>query len=157
MNLIFHITLALLVPAAFVACDKSGAEAQREADRAQAKANTEITNATLEAEKKVNSAKAEASETIAKAEVDFAKTRADYRHTVQTNLADLDKRIADLEVRVQKGKKVDVDLGVLRSQRDAFAVDARAIETADARTWDATKERLDKEWNDLKNAVDRVR
>lgn len=152
MNRVFF-TLALLVPMA-VACDKSGAEAQREADKAQAKANTEITNAQVEADKKTANAQAEADKKIATAEKDFAKTREDYRHDMSTNIENLDKKLADLDARAKQGKHIDGNLAALHQQRNVFVTDAKAIDTADARTWDATKDRLDKEWRNLQDAVD---
>jgi hypothetical protein len=41
-------------------------------------------------------------------------------------------------------------------RREAFVNDYKSIETASADTWDATKARLDKQWTELKNMVDRA-
>ncbi len=53
-------------------------------------------------------------------------------------------------------KPSDAQLTQIRAQRESFASDWKQIETASATTWDATKSRLDKEWTDLKTAVDRA-
>ena len=148
--------LALSAGLAGAACQKSGTEAQREAEKAQATANTEITSANAEADKKSTKAQAEANEKISAGDKDFIKTREDYRHDVQSNLDSVDKKIADIDARAQKGKKVKGDLDAIHAQRDAFAADVQKIDQTDASTFDATKARIDKEWNDLKKAVDRA-
>lgn len=159
MKRTFAVILAFAVPV--LACDKSGQDEQRKADKAQATANQEITNAQIEANDKASNAQANADKKIAEAEKDFAKTREDYRHDMQSNLDSIDKKIADLEVKAKKatGKKradLDAAIPVLKSQRDAFSVDMKTIETANATSWDGTKTRIDKQWTDLKRAVDKV-
>ena len=156
---VFALTLAA-APLA-VACDKSGADAQAQANAAQTTANHDIANANSEANAKVNEAQATADQKIAAARADFAKTREDYRHTVQTNVDALDKTIAQLEAKAKTstGKtKADIDarLPALKAQRNAFVSDVRALDSATAMTWDSTKARLDKEWADLKTAADQV-
>lgn len=143
------------------ACDKTGAEAQEKANKAQAEANKDIANANAEADGKMRAAQAEADKKIAEAKGDFAKTREDYRHTVQTNLDELDKKIAVLEAKAKKetGKaKMDLDANIaaLKTRREGFATSVRSLDNATATSWDATKARLDKEWADLKAAVDRA-
>ncbi len=154
-------TIALVLPLAALACDKSGAEAQQKADKAQAQANQEITNATIESDKKIDKAQATADKKIAEADRDFAKTRDDFRHTATTNLADMDKKLADLDAKAKKAtgkKKMDIEAGLptLRTQRDAYAADLKNLDTATAATWDATRARVEKEWSDLKNAADKL-
>ena len=132
------------------ACEKSGKETQEKVDNAQATAQTEITNAKLKADEKTN-----------EAERDFEKTRDDYRHDMQSNLASLDKKISDLDVKAVKAtgdKKIDLNnrASALRNQRSTFAEDVRSIDTATAATWDATKARLDKEWSDIKSTTDKI-
>jgi regulator of protease activity HflC (stomatin/prohibitin superfamily) len=141
-------------------CDKA-ADEQQKAANAQAQANDKIVQANQEADQKANSAQADADKKIAEAQASFLKMREDYRHDTTTNLVDLDKKIADLEAKEKTatGKKkadLDVQLGQIRTQREAFANDWKTIETASATTWDATKNRLDKEWSDLKTMVDRA-
>lgn len=160
MNRTFAVVIALAIPV-LAACDKSGQDQQQKADKAQATANHEITNAQVEANEKATNAQATADKKIAEAEKDFSKTREDYRHDMQSNLDNIDKKIADLEVKAKKatGKKradLDASIPVLKSQRDAFSVDMKTIETANATSWDATKARIDKQWTDLKKAADKV-
>lgn len=160
-SILFSFALTLAVAPLAVACDKSGADAQAQANAAQTSANRDIANANNEANTKINEAQATADQKIAAARADFAKTREDYRHTVQSNLDSLDKTIAQLEAKSKTatGKtKADIDarLPSLKAQRDAFVNDARSLDSATATTWDATKARLDKEWTDLKTAADRV-
>ncbi len=167
MKRVFFV-LALLAPFAGVACDKSGAEAQREADKAQQNATTKITNAQVEADKeaakaqaeaneKSEKAQAEANEKISAADKDFMKSREDYRHTAQSHLTDVDKKLADLDAKATKGEKVKADLTGLHAERNAFANDIDSLDRTTASNWDATKARLDKEWKDLKRAVDRAK
>jgi hypothetical protein len=149
-----------LVLALASGCDKA-ADEQQKAVNAQTQANDKIVQANQEADQKANTAQADADKKIAAAQASFLKMREDYRHDTTTNLVDLDKKIADLNAKEKTAtgkKKADLDaqLGQIRTQRDAFANDWKSIETADATTWDATKNRLDKEWSDLKTMVDRA-
>ncbi|MBX3193252.1 MAG: hypothetical protein KF819_40080 [Labilithrix sp.] len=146
---------------AAAACDKSGTEAQEKANRAQAEANEDINRANAESTTKITNAQVEADKKIAEAQNSFATTVEDYRHTMQGRLDDLDKKLVDLDAKSRKATgqtkaKIDTNLPKLRVQRDAFVSDFKAIDTATASTWDATRARLDKEWNDLKTAVDKV-
>ena len=141
-------------------CNKA-ADEQQKATNAQVEANQKIVEANQEADQKANKAQADADQKIAAAQADFLKLREDYRHNTTANLVDLDKKIADLEAKSKTatGKKkadLDAELSQIRTQREAFANDWKQIETASATTWDATKNRLDKEWTDLKSAVDRA-
>lgn len=141
---------ACCLPLLAFACDKSGTEAQREADKAQAEANTKTTGAQVEADKK-----------IADVQKDFSKTREDYRHDVQTKLDDLDKKISDLDAKAKKETgntkaKLDANLPSLHTQRAAFGKDFASLQTDTAATWDASKARIDKEWTALKDAVDKA-
>jgi hypothetical protein len=153
-------TIGSLVLALASGCDKA-ADEQQKAVKAQTQANDKIVQANQEADQKANNAQADADKKIAEAQASFLKMREDYRHDTTTNLVDLDKKIADLNAKEKTatGKKksdLDVQLGQIRTERDAFANDWKSIETADATTWDATKNRLDKEWSDLKTMVDRA-
>jgi hypothetical protein len=149
-----------LVLALASGCNKA-ADEQQKAVNAQNQANDKIVQANQEADQKANSAQADADKKIAEAQASFLKMREDYRHETTTNLVDLDKKIADLEAKQKTAtgkKKADLDtqLDQIRTQREAFANDWKTIETASATTWDATKNRLDKEWSDLKSMVDRA-
>ena len=143
------------------ACEKSGKETQEQVDNAQAQAQTEITNAQVQANDKANSAQAKADEKITEAQNDFDKTREDYRHTMQSNLDSLDKKIADLDAKALKttgDKKVDLGrkASTLRTERGTFAADVKSLDTATAASWDATKARIDKEWSDIKSTSDKI-
>ena len=145
-----------------VACDKSGADAQAEANQAQAKANDDIAKANNTVTTTAGQAQAAADTKIAAAQADFAKTREDYRHKVQANLnLALDKELLDLDQKAKhpagaKTPDLRSTLPALRAQRDAFVADYGTLANVDPVTWDATKARLDKEWTDLKAAVDKA-
>jgi hypothetical protein len=142
-------------------CEKAGAEHRDKMDDAQARADQEIAKARAEAEAKAREAEAEAAKKISAAATEFAKVREDYRHDMQSKIDDMNKTLADLDAKALKAKgeakaKLDAALPELHKQRDAFVADFKSVQVATADTWDATKERLDKEWKDLKDAVDKV-
>src|SRR3954471_1340247 len=91
--------LALTVTLVAAGCDNKAADDQQKANNAQAEANKKIAEANKEAADKGNSAQAEADKKIAAAEGDFGKRREDYRHKVQTDLIELDKKIDNLEAK----------------------------------------------------------
>jgi F0F1-type ATP synthase membrane subunit b/b' len=151
MNRTILTLVAIPLIAAATACDKSGADAQEAANKAQAQANTEITNAQVTADKKVADVRAE-----------FAKTVEDYRHTTQANLDSIDKQLADIDAKAATATgaaagDIKAKSTTLRAQRDAFASDFRSLGSVNATSWDATKARLDMEYSDLKNAVDKAK
>ena len=150
--------VSLAVAPFVVACDKTGAEAQAQANEAQNKANTQVANANGEANAKIVQAQSDADKKIAAAQADFAKTREDYRHTVQTNLDALNKQIVDLDAKAATSTKPDLRaaLPAIKSQRDAFVTDFQTLGTVNATTWDTRKAQLDKEWTDLKASVDKA-
>jgi hypothetical protein len=141
-------------------CDKA-ADDQRKANEAQAEADKKIAEANRDHATKTTSAQVEADKKIAAAEGDFGKRREDYRHKVQGDLVDLDKKIADLDAKAKTatGKtKADLDtrLPQIHARRDAFAKSFNSVETATAPQWDDMKTRVDKEWSDLKALVDKA-
>jgi len=143
---------------AIVGCNKAVDEKQK-ADQAQLDANQKIAEANREADEKINSAQADADRKTAEAQASFLKMREDYRHEVTEKLVDLDHKIADLEAksRTATGKtKADLDarLKQIHTERDEFVAEYKTIEIASASTWDSTKARLDKSWDELKNLVD---
>jgi len=96
---------------------------------------------------------------VVAAQTDFEKTREDYRHSKQTDLDSLDAKIAKLEVkeRTATGKtrdQLDSVLPTIRAQRASFGADFRALLSSTASTWDAAKDHMDKEWDNLNAAVD---
>ena len=91
------------------------------------------------------------------AQSEFARAREEYRRQKESDLAALDKRIADVEAKATAAKTGPNNmLASLKAEREAFAGDLRATDAAIAPTWDATKARLDKEWADLKAATDKA-
>lgn len=135
----------------------NAADEQAKANAAQAKANVKIDEAGRDAK----AAQADADRAIAEARAGFTKMREDYRHETMVNLADLDKKIADLSAKAKTstGKaKADLDasMKLIVVSRDAYLADYRSIETASATTWDETKARLEKERTDLKALVDKA-
>jgi len=142
--------LASVILLGSVACDKPGQDTQKKIDNAQEQGTTEITNAQVKENEKV-----------AGAEADFAKTRDDYRHDMQTNLDDLDKKLGNLDGKVQKSvgtqkTKLSSESQSLHAQRDAFARDVDALGSVSPADWDATKARVDKEWDALKKNTDKA-
>lgn len=141
-------------------CDKA-ADDQNKATSAQSEADKKIADAKKEAADKAVSAQAEADKKIAAAENDFGKRREDYRHKIQTDVVDLDKKIDLLEAKAKTatGKaKTDLESSLvsIRTRRAAFAADLAAIPTTNAMQWDATKARVEKDWTDLKAVVDKA-
>ena len=149
MNRSFAMLATVFVLGA-AACEKSGKETQEQVDNAQAQAQTEITNAQVKADEKVTTAQR-----------DFEKTREDYRHDMQSNLDELDKKIADLDAKILKtngDKKLELNekVATLRAQRTAFAEDVKQLPSTPAATWDATKAHMDKEWSEIKHTSDKI-
>lgn len=153
--------LAFLAVLGLAACDKPGADTQEKMNKAQSEASVDIAKAKAEADKKINDAQAEADKKIADAQRDFAKNREDYRHKMSTDLADLDKKLVDIEVKAKKatGKaKAETEASLLgiRSKRESFGTQWKTLDSTTPATWDSTKMSLDKSWSELKTAVDRA-
>jgi hypothetical protein len=160
-SLSLSIVLALALAPFAVACDKSGADAQAEANKAQEQANAETAKANDKVSTTSAQAQINADSKIAAARADFATTREDYRHEMQNNIDALNKQLDDLDVKARKATgtaKTDLraTLPALRAQRDAFLADFQSLGNATAVTWDATRARIDKEWTDLKVVVDKA-
>jgi hypothetical protein len=148
-------TFALAALLMSAACDKPGVtEQQKEQKAAQDNAEQQDRAARESA-----SAQADMNSKVASAQADFERTREDYRHSRQTDLDDIDAKIAKLEAgdRTVTGKaKADLDarLPQIRAQRAAIGADFRALQVTTATAWDDAKARVDKEWDSLKSAVD---
>jgi hypothetical protein len=133
------------------ACEKAGAtEEQREL-----RANERAAAARNQAEQNAAAAQAEADKEIAAAQTEFAKTRENYRHSRWMDIADLDKKMVDLEAREQTTSgKTRADLAAvlptIRAKRDRFVRDMQTLDSVTGVTWDAAKSNLDKEWDGLK-------
>jgi len=163
MNRTYLAALLTTLTTAFAvtACDKSGADAQEQANKAQAEANKDINKANAEANKTSVGAQAEADKKIAQVQADFAKTREDYRHKVQSDLDALDKKIAEVDAKAKtatgaKKTELDANLAGVRTRREAFGKQFNTLGSTTATEWDGTKARLDKAWTDLKDAVDKI-
>ena len=141
-------------------CDKA-ADDQAKANSAQAEANKTAAQANQESTTKTTSAQVEADKKIASAQQDFAKKREDYRHSLTTDLVDIDKKIdiATAKDKTLTGKKksdMDANLATVRSQRAAFDQDVSAIDSATALQFDGLKDKTDKDLSNLKSVVDKV-
>jgi hypothetical protein len=137
-----------------VACDKPGVEEQQKEQKA-AQDNADQQN---RAARESASAQADMNQKVVSAQADFDKSRESYRHDRQTDLDDLDAKIAKLEAsdKTETGKAkaaLDAKLPSIRAQRASFGADFRSIQASTAATWDDSKTRLDKEWDALKSAV----
>jgi hypothetical protein len=138
-----------------IACDKPGvAEQQKEQQASQDNAEQQE-----HAARESASAQAAMNQKVASAQADFERTREDYRHSRQTDLDEIDAKIAKIAARAAtaSGKaKTDLDakLSQIRSQRAAMGADFRAIQVTTAAGWDDAKARVDREWESLKSAVD---
>ena len=153
------LTLAGLLSASVLACnDKPGAREQT----AEGRANKQAEETQAEAARKIAAAQAEADLKIATARADFEKAREDYRHSRQADLDDLNRKVSDLESkdRTATGKtKVDLEanLPVIHAQRDVFMKDLQSLQLDTPMSWDASRARLDSEWDVLEASVARVK
>ena len=151
------IAFATLLSAPLVACDKPGEKEQK----AEGRANMQAQEARDEASRKAAEAQAEADKKIATARIDFDKVRDDYRASRRLDLADLNQKLAGLDLRERAAtgqKKADLDqkLPLVRAQRDAFIADLSSVQFDTAATWDDTRVRLDREWDALEASVDQL-
>lgn len=152
------VAAAVLLLTLSTACDKM-AENQKKADDVHAKVNEKLTEVNKDADAKLKAAQAEADKKAIEAKAAFARARDDYKVTSTAAIADLDKRIAALETKARKSKakaKKELDLKVkqLKEKRDAFSTEVSSIESSTEQTWDETKAKLDKKWEELKAFVD---
>ena len=153
-------TTLAITGALAVGCNRA-ADEQKKADEARAEAVEEISEANREATEKVNEAVADAEEEVAEAQANFVRIREDYRHQVTKELADIDQDIASLEAKTntatgREKAKIESNLPTIRSLRENVSAEYNSLESAAATTWDATKKRVDKAIESLKEAVDRV-
>ncbi|HEV8550907.1 MAG TPA: hypothetical protein VGQ57_17795 [Polyangiaceae bacterium] len=134
---------------------------QEKVDKAQAEANQKIAEANQEADQKINEAQADAQKKTAEAQATFAKLREDYRHDMNTKIADLDKKIADLEAKAKTEKaaqraQLDAKLADIHASRQSFATEYQRLDSVSATSWDDFKKSVDKSWNDLEAKVSRA-
>jgi hypothetical protein len=134
-------------------------EANQKVAIAQAEAKDTIAAATKQAEQKAKEEELEADQKAAAAKEAFMKLREDYRHEQKTNLSELDRKVARLQVKAKKAAgKARVELyrkiKRIHIRREAFASDCKLLDTEVALTWHDTKARTDKDWSKLKALVD---
>jgi hypothetical protein len=152
------LAVAALLSASVVACQKSGEKEQN----AEGVANRQAEQSQEQAAREVAAAQAEADQRIAAARADFEKAREDYRHSRQLDIDRLQKTISDLDAedRTATGKtKVDLDTNLpgIHAQRDAFLNDLKSLEYTTPAGWDASRARIDKEWDSLTTSVSNAR
>jgi hypothetical protein len=152
------LTLVLALSVSAFACDKPGATEEQK----EMKANEQAAQARNSEQQSDLNAQAQADKNIAAAQTDFIKTRENYRHAKWLDLADLDKKIIDLQAKdlTAKGKtRADLDsaLPSIRTRREQFVTDMQAMDSLQGSAWDDAKANLDKEWDGLRSSVDNLR
>lgn len=146
--------LALLISAG---CTKAS-NTERDADKAQDKADEKIYDAKVKADQEIRDARAEADVEIAGAQADFTTLRESYRHETSLKLVELDRKIAEVEARVLRAngpEKItqETNLSRIRADRASFLQDYQELDKVTGATWDATRTRLDREWDELSRLV----
>jgi hypothetical protein len=154
---IASLAVIALLASSVAACDKPGEAEQKK----EMSANDQAAESKAQADRNAQTAQSQANQTIAAARADFEKSREDYRHGRQQDLADVNKKIADLEAKqpTATGKEralLDSNLPMLRSRRDSFMADLQRLDQATPASWDGARASLDKEWDALKAALDQV-
>ena len=152
------LTLVVALSASAFACDKPGATEEQK----EMKANEQAAQSQNGTQQSDLNAQAQADKNIASAQTDFIKARENYRHAKWLDVADLDKRIMDLQARdlTATGKtraNLDSALPTIRAKREQFVHDMQALDTLQGSAWDEGKANLDKEWDSLRSSVDDVR
>jgi hypothetical protein len=149
------VTLGLLT-----GCDKA-ADAQKQADEARADADKKVGEASADAAQKINAARAEEDKRVAEAQASFLKLREDYRHKVTEDLVAMDKNIADLEAKAKTASaktkaEIEAALPNIRVLRENVTSEYRSLEFSSAVTWDSSKARVDKAYDELSKAVSKA-
>ncbi len=140
------------------ACSDSASDMQRSANEAQHVADVKIEDARTQADQEVRTAQAEADKKVAAEQAKFTTLREDYRHTVTLNLVDFDKKVSIMEASAKRanGKekaRLEAQLARIHLQRDRFMTQFKSLDNESAATWDATRIRMDSEWNALAASV----
>lgn len=148
---------------ACTACERNPQEEQQKADQAQREANQKSAQQGQQGQQgrgnvETTGAQVEADKKSAQAQADFAKTRDDYRHDLQTKLDDADKKIQMLEAKEKKSQgkaRTDIESSLrdIRARRDAVASDRAMIDSSTANNWNDVKTRVDQELDGLDKAV----
>ena len=157
--------LSILATAAFAMLITAGcntaADQQEKANLAQAEANGKINQAQTDANTKMREAQADADKKIQQAQATFMKMREDYRHGMTTKLADLDRKVDQLDAKAKTATgrtKADLtaNLKTIHLNRDRLRNNLTSLDMATSSTWDATSAAVEKEWTDLKSLVDQA-
>jgi predicted small lipoprotein YifL len=154
---IASLAVIALLASSIAACDKPGEAEQKK----EMSANDQAAESRAQGDRNAQAAQSQANQIIAAARADFEKSREDYRHGRQQDLADVNKKVADLEAKqpTATGKQralLDSNLPILRSRRDSFVADLQRLDQATPASWDGARASLDKEWDALKAALDQV-
>jgi hypothetical protein len=144
-----------LLSSSIPACDKPG-EAEQKKEIA---ASEQAAEARTQADRNSQIAQGQSDTAVAAARADFEKSRENYRHSRQQDVANMNKKVADLDAKQKTaiGKEratLDANLPTLRSRRDTFVADLRRLDDATPASWDGARASLDKEWDALKTAID---
>ncbi len=139
----------VLAIAAFAACNNPE-KAQERANEARTEAREQTDQAQRDAEQKRLTAQAEADRKQREATLVLASAKADYKTRLDTLVADIDGRIADLKAKnaktSQKMKAANNDrITTLAEKRSVLENDLRQLERATANDWTQVKEQLDKD------------
>jgi hypothetical protein len=155
------LTLSALLAASWMACEKSGATERQKEPQANEQAAQPQSPATEQnpATEKMQSAQAKADKGMAEAKADFEKTVEDYRHARNSDLSDVDRKIADVQAKadtaIGKAKlELKAKLTEIRTAREEFVREMRTLDRATAATWGDVKANVDKAWDSLKDTVD---
>ena len=119
------IYLIIAGAASGTACDKSGSETEAKIGEAKTTLTSAVVEAGAGAAAEVQSAQVAAETKISSAQADFATTREDYRHKIQSDLDSVDHKVDDLDAKAgtETGMvktRLSATLPALRRQRDAL-------------------------------------
>jgi hypothetical protein len=145
-----------------VANDKitaANSEVANKAAAAQSEATDKAVNAQKDADQKIAAAKLDGDKKIADAQAELKKLREDSQKANADNLAELDRKLTAMALKAKKanGKaKAELDDRLKRftTARAEFTAHFQALDNATAQSWEETKKRLDKEWQDLNKMTD---
>jgi hypothetical protein len=139
----FVVTAA--IASALGACGRSAAQ-----EHEKPVSTTSITSAELEAQK-------EAAEAI----LDWRTSREEYRRNLTLGVQSMDRTILHLERRAKVAERrnravFDATLPRIRARRADLQRDLPLLDLATQSTWEATRTRLDRDWDALMSAMNRA-
>jgi hypothetical protein len=92
----------------------------------------------------------------------FLRVKKDYINGMDANIADADRRLGDLDSRAEKiddgptRARIKASIRNARAQRDVFRLDVRSLGYEPQATWDTDRADMDKKWDALRTAIDRI-